>query len=86
MTTKELINNFLDVSSEANKLAEKFLNMSYNQINWRPADSHWSIGECLEHLKRTNTKYIPAYKKNLLLDNRNYNVNYKQSFVLNFLL
>jgi hypothetical protein len=81
MTTKELINTFLNVSSEANKLAENFLNMSYNQINWRPADSHWSIGECLEHLIRTNAKYIPIYKKNLLPDKRNYSINYMQSFI-----
>ncbi|HSP88694.1 MAG TPA: DinB family protein, partial [Ignavibacteriaceae bacterium] len=65
----------------ANKLAGKFLNMSYNQINWRAADSHWSIGESLEHLIRTNAKYIPVYKKNLLPDKRNNNINFKQSFV-----
>ncbi len=81
MTAKELINNFVNVSAEATKLAEDFLNLSYNQINWRPADSQWSIGECFEHLLRTNVKYIPVYEKHKLPERRNNNNVYKQSIL-----
>lgn len=81
MKTNELISEVLNVSFDVKKLAENFLNLSYNQINWRPSDSQWSIGECIEHLIRTNMKYIPVYEKNKLPDGSNDKVIYKQTIL-----
>jgi len=30
------------------------------QLNWRPAEDFWSIGQCLQHLYATNEVYLPA--------------------------
>ena len=68
MTTAELKNKFLGLSLSAKNLAEEFLKLSYTQINWRSADSQWSIGECFEHLIRTNVKFMPAYELYKLKD------------------
>ena len=81
VTTEKLINDFTNVSAEVKKLAEDFLNLSYNQINLRPADSQWSIGECFGHLIRTNVKYIPVYEKYKLSDNKSNNNVYRQSII-----
>ena len=62
MTTQDLINDFINVTVEVYKETKEFLNFSYNQINWRPSDKQWSVGECFEHIIRTNSKYIPAYQ------------------------
>jgi hypothetical protein len=63
MTSNELKSSFVKISSDAKNLAKDFLNLSYKQINFRPSESQWSIGECFEHLIRTNEKYIPVYEK-----------------------
>ena len=63
MTTKDLINNFLDVTVKVVEQTKGFLKLSPNQLNWRPSDNQWSVGECFEHLMRTNSKYIPHYQK-----------------------
>jgi len=81
MTTEDLINNYINVSVRTKKLAEDFLSLSYNQINWRPSDSQWSIGECIEHLIRTNGKYIPVYEKYKLHSRKSNNNAYKQSIM-----
>ena len=81
MTTQEIKNIFTKTSDEVKKHAEEFLNLSYNQINWRPADSQWSIGECFEHLIRTNMKYIPAYKKYQLPDKANEHTFFRHSLI-----
>lgn len=86
MSTKELIKNFLNVSAEVEKLTEDFLHLSYNQINWKPADSQWSIGECFEHLTRTNEKYIPVYEKNKLHNGENKILEFKPTFLGKFVL
>jgi hypothetical protein len=86
MTTFKLKENFLRLSSEAKILAEEFLNMSYTQINWRAADSQWSIGECFEHLIRTNEKYITVYEKYKLHDQNDAHVHYKQTLIGGFII
>ena len=39
--------------------------LSAEQLNWRPARTAWSIGQCLEHLVAGNDLYIPAITKAL---------------------
>src|SRR5205814_8094013 len=30
------------------------------QLNWRPRQDAWSVGQCLEHLRVANEVYLPA--------------------------
>ncbi|HJZ66029.1 MAG TPA: DinB family protein [Candidatus Acidoferrum sp.] len=46
----------LDSSDEhARKLLSE---LSEQQLNWQPAEGAWSIGQCLEHLCKTNDVYL----------------------------
>jgi hypothetical protein len=35
------------------------------QINWKPSQDAWSVGQCLEHLRVTNDVYLPAISTSL---------------------
>jgi len=39
---------------DANK---QFSGLSESQINWKPSEERWSIGECIEHLVVTHKLY-----------------------------
>ena len=71
MTTKDLINNFLDTTVKVVKQTKGFLKLSPEQLNWRPSDKQWSVGECFEHLMRTNSEYIPYYQKSIITGIKN---------------
>jgi hypothetical protein len=34
--------------------------LSPEQLNWKPAEHLWSVGQCLQHLYATNEVYLPA--------------------------
>lgn len=50
-----------EVISELEKISEaaqdKFGRLSPAQINWRPAAEAWSVGQCFEHLIKTNETF-----------------------------
>jgi hypothetical protein len=46
----------------ANDLAR---GLSSAQINWRPEEDRWSIGQCLEHLYLANEVYLPPIARAL---------------------
>jgi hypothetical protein len=35
------------------------------QLNWKPSQDAWSVGQCLEHLRVTNEVYLPAITASL---------------------
>ena len=39
--------------------------LSSEQLNWRPREDAWSVGQCLEHLRVTNEVYLPAIASSL---------------------
>ncbi len=39
---------------------ETFGTLSSTQINWKPAAVSWSVGQCVEHLIKTNEMYYPV--------------------------
>lgn len=49
-----------EISSEADA---KFGAMSAEQVNWRPQDGGWSIGQCIEHLIRSNELFFDEFDK-----------------------
>ena len=40
-----------------------FGNLSVEQINWKPSEKVWSVGQCFEHLIVTNNLYFPNIQK-----------------------
>ena len=42
---------------------KQFSRLSETQINWKPSEEKWSIGECIEHLVVTHKLYNSKIKK-----------------------
>lgn len=53
----EIVKN---VESISNEVTSAFGSFSSEQINWKPAAESWSVGQCLEHLIKTNEMYYPV--------------------------
>ena len=47
-----------EITSELETIAENtqktFGSFSAQQINWKPSETGWSVGQCFEHLIKTN--------------------------------
>jgi hypothetical protein len=41
----------------ADETARSFGQLSTRQINWKPTETEWSIGQCFDHLLRSNRPY-----------------------------
>jgi len=39
--------------------------LSPEQLNWKPTEDLWSVGQCLQHLYAANNVYLPAIAKAL---------------------
>jgi hypothetical protein len=46
---------------------KQFSGFSETQINWKPSEEKWSIGECIEHLVVTHKLYNSKIKELQLL-------------------
>jgi hypothetical protein len=57
-----LIAEFDAADQSAKKLVA---GLTPEQLNWRPAPSSWSVGQCLEHLCVANEVYLPAISSSL---------------------
>jgi uncharacterized damage-inducible protein DinB len=40
-----------------------FSNLSAEQVNWKPSADGWSVGQCFEHLIKTNALFFPELEK-----------------------
>ena len=50
----------LEDLNASDERAEKLVDgLGEAQLNWQPAQGHWSVGQCLEHLCITNEAYLP---------------------------
>lgn len=52
-----LVDEFLAVEHEAERLVEP---LDDEQFNWSPQTGAWSIGQCIDHLNVTNSRYFDA--------------------------
>jgi hypothetical protein len=60
----EFINQMIERGEAAREKARKELEgLSETQLNWKPDKDSWSIGQCLDHLIVTDSKYIPAFQQ-----------------------
>ncbi|MGI8813051.1 MAG: DinB family protein [Pyrinomonadaceae bacterium] len=55
------------VISELKKAAadasRTFASLNVEQLNWCPAEKSWSVGQCLEHIIRSNEMFYPEIQK-----------------------
>ena len=58
-TRAELAAEFLELDS---LYAELFNRRSREQLVWHPSHGDWSIAECIEHVARGNTQYLPPIR------------------------
>ena len=56
----EIIAELQKISAET---LEKFGALAPAQINWRPADGGWSVGQCFEHLIKSNELFYDDLDK-----------------------
>jgi hypothetical protein len=57
-----LISELDDADQRAKDLVKGLTSL---QLNWRPTQEAWSVGQCLEHLRATNEVYLPAISASL---------------------
>ncbi|MBA2335263.1 MAG: DinB family protein, partial [Blastocatellia bacterium] len=60
-------NRISEIKSDLRKVSEDakliFGNFSAEQLNWQPAENAWSVGQCFEHLIKTNEQFYPEFEK-----------------------
>jgi hypothetical protein len=44
-------------------VAEQFVPLNFEQLNWKPAPDEWSIGQCLDHIITTDEQYMPILEQ-----------------------
>lgn len=40
-----------------------FGNLASEQLNWKPGEKSWSVGQCFEHIIKTNEQFYPEFDK-----------------------
>ncbi|NOT49778.1 MAG: DinB family protein [Chitinophagaceae bacterium] len=45
------------------KVKQEFSTITPQQLNWKPGEDNWSIGQCLDHLILSDCAYFPTFKK-----------------------
>lgn len=55
------------ITSEMQKVADdasvSFASLSESQLNWKPAEKSWSVGQCLDHVIKTNQAFDPEFER-----------------------
>ena len=52
-----LLEEFAAVAADARRA---FGGLTGAQLNWKPSQKEWSVGQCLEHLIKTNEQFLPV--------------------------
>lgn len=52
-----------ELQKTADDTRDSFGALSGEQLNWKPAEKSWSVGQCLEHLIKTNEQFYPEFTK-----------------------
>lgn len=84
MNNSYLKNWILEAQEVPSKVEELFQLITEEELNQRPREGKWSIGELIDHIIVTNSLYFPKYEKILAGDHRN-PFSSRFSYVTNFL-
>jgi hypothetical protein len=52
---------FAEAEAIAGDARTHFGHLDSQQINWKPADDRWSVGQCLDHLIASNRAFYPQF-------------------------
>lgn len=52
-----------EFESVTRDVEETFSGLSAEQLNWKPAPESWSVGQCLDHLIKSNEEFYPELEK-----------------------
>jgi DinB family protein len=52
-----------ELSGVARDADELFGVLTVDQLNWKPSEKSWSIGQCFDHLIKTNHQFYPEFDK-----------------------
>jgi hypothetical protein len=52
-----------DMQGIAEDATATFGNLTGEQLNWKPAENSWSVGQCLDHLIKTSEQFYPEFDK-----------------------
>src|SRR5690349_16706160 len=55
-----IVSQFENVTAD---VSESFGGLSVEQLNWKPAPESWSVGQCLDHLVKSNEEFFPELDK-----------------------
>jgi len=88
MRSSELLDALKKDSLSINDIFQsQFLNLSIDQLNWRPSIHSWSISECLEHIVLSGQFYINEITNSFLShkpENEPLNINFKPGLIGNY--
>lgn len=64
MQTKQLRTSLKEgFAKQRQRIQDTFSDLGPEELNWRPDDKTWSVGQCLHHLWITNDKYLANLDK-----------------------
>ena len=49
-----------ELKAVADDAQRDFGSLSAAQLNWKPSAEQWSVGQCFEHLIKTNRAFFPT--------------------------
>src|SRR5687767_7939217 len=52
-----------EMSRVATDAASVFGGLSAEQLNWKPAENSWSVGQCFDHIIKTNEQFYPEFER-----------------------
>ena len=73
-----------ELESVSQDVKTKFGGLNAEQINWKPGADQWSVGQCLDHLITSNTKFFPVWER-VLSGQQEKTFWQKMPFIPNFL-
>lgn len=59
----ELAGLVAELRAVASEARRDFGGLSAEQLNWKPGADAWSVGQCFEHLIKTNDEYVPMLEQ-----------------------
>src|SRR5687768_9207979 len=52
-----------EMRRSAAEVRERFGSLTPEQLDWKPSENSWSVGQCLEHIIKTNEQFYPDFAK-----------------------
>jgi hypothetical protein len=52
----------LAMTAVAEDATASFGSLTESQLNWKPAEKSWSVGQCLDHIVKTNEQFYPEFE------------------------